>query len=56
MLVANHDANFLNFSKLTQLLYFGRLEADNIARSKVEPIFWDTLYLDDINKVELSTS
>ena len=38
-------ANFLNFFKLTQLLYFGRVEADKTAKSKVGPILWDTLYL-----------
>ena len=42
---AYHVANFLNFLKLTQLLYFGRVEADKIAKSKVGPILWDTLYV-----------
>ena len=37
---AYHVANL----KLTQLLYFGRVEADKIAKSKVGSIFWDTLY------------
>ena len=37
-------ANFLNLLKLTKLLYFGRIEADKIAKSKVGPILWDTLY------------
>ena len=40
---AYHVANFLNFLKLTQLLYFGRVEADKTAKNKVGPILWDTL-------------
>ena len=40
---AYHVANFLNFLKLTQLLYFGRVEADKIAKIKVGPILWNTL-------------
>ena len=40
---AYHVANFLNFLKLIQVLYFGRVEADKIAKSQVGPILWDTL-------------
>ena len=36
---ANQVANFLNFLKLTQLLYFGIVEVDKMAKSKVGPIF-----------------
>ena len=42
---AYHVVNFLNFLKLSQLLYFGRVAADKIAKNKVGPILWDTLYV-----------
>ena len=34
-----------NFFKLTQLFYFGRVEADQIAKCKVGQILWDNLYI-----------
>ena len=43
-LSAHLIANILNFFILTQFLYFGRVEANKIAKNKVEPVLWDTLY------------
>ena len=40
-------ANFLNFLTLTKFLYFGIVEADKIAKNKVGPIIWDTLFISD---------
>ena len=42
---AYHVANLQNFLKLPQLLWFGWVEADKIAKNKVDPDFWDTLYV-----------
>ena len=36
------SSKFSEFLELTQLLYFGRVEADKITKTIVETIFWDT--------------
>ena len=38
-------SSFSSWVILTQLLYFGTIEANKIAKNKVEPILWDTLYI-----------
>ena len=34
----------MNFLTLTHFLYFSIVEADKIAKNKVGPMIWDTLY------------
>ena len=35
----------MNFLILTHFLYFSIVEADKVAKNKVGPMIWDTLYL-----------
>ena len=36
--------NFLNFFKYTQILHFGWVLADKLAKHQVKTVLWDTLY------------